>query len=222
MFILINLLLLGGDFHPSNIATLQGKWAAGITVFKCDNFSVLWSPLKTFAVGLEGNISYSERKTDYTGEYGYTYESDKTGRLGLRLYQYLRTNSSLSPFISLSPYVQMQCGYVNNTYTTNIYPDDLPPGSVIPLPQSYYITNDTSYIYGTTLSPGIDYSFTLGGKQLSLKLVASLIDFSRTYHNVSSYYPEYEDTLYSSGVTNYWKFYLPTEMPVSIWLYLHF
>jgi hypothetical protein len=213
MFILMNLLLIGIEFHPTNLATIHNKLAVGIRVFGCDKLSLVWQPCKHFALGLEGNVSYDDDNDTCIAENTYaenTYSNknqNKTERVGLRFYNYFRTGSSFSPFISLSPYFQVHYYHYKYTNTNPVYSNTY---------------DDTSNSCGATLSPGAEYFFTLGGKQLSLKLIATLIDFSRTYTNGFSYSSYGNDSTYIDGVENSWHFYSPTEMSVDTWLCLHF
>lgn len=209
MFILMSILLGDVDFKSVPLDSVKNQWAVGVRVFGCDRVILEWNPTKTVAIGVTGYINSQGTNNEYETSYdSFTYDSKReTWRVGIGFLKYFMSGGFISPFIGLSPY--FEDSYSNDKYI--------------------YESGDTTkydrnnYTFGLTLSPGAEYFFKLEGKQLSAKLIASLVDLSREYKNYSSHYsstPGNDED--NSGATNYLSFTSPTDISVSVYLMLHF
>ena len=112
------------------------------------------------------------------------------GSVSVGFYKYFRVHNSLSPFIALLP-----------SFRYDEFKDE-----------------SIRQAYSVSIDPGIEYFFSLLGKQLSLKFRTSLAKFSRSYEKRKDYY----NGGYNSYINDNVYFYLPTEASISTWICFHF
>jgi hypothetical protein len=213
MFIFTMLLL--AKLEPANLMSLTDKWTLGVKTLwanvgtqsgvSIDAYFVSLRLGKTFTLGLEGNGSRSNSKTDSTSS-----SDNLSGAVGINFSKYFCARSSLSPFVSLIPNFRTSYYYSENTPTTG----------------RISWTEHSDRIYALNFDAGIEYFFTCWGKNLSAKIKTSLVSASRDYSQDDAYYySDYDGhstrssrNAYSDNIYGYF----PMQGSLTSYICLHF
>lgn len=178
-------------------------------------YSIIWRIKPDIAVGLNGKASY---KKSPRGKYEYMQEDYNrkgeysggswSGSLALEIYKYFKKDKFITPFASISPFID---GIHSEFFDEGTRYQD---GDTISY--HYTRTRDTKRC-GVKLNWGWEVFFRLFSAQMGIRTKSTLLKFWRNWYEYSrgSDYKSEEDPY---GV----DFYLPTKGDFNLWLCFYF
>ncbi len=188
-------------FAETHTSVIDGEYSTGShlwvitrTSWLPTNYAITYYPTKSFALGLEGSISYNnlhsinsqsgvnitttDDSIQTADTINYTSFGEEKYRsyyfsLGINIYKYFIIQKTIAPFVKLTP-----SGYIEKgEQTSNFYRYDEPPAS-----DTFINThNDTSYNRGitATINMGLNLCFKAWDKPFSISLETNAIRISR-------------------------------------------